>query len=127
MIARAWAAGIAMVGFFSAASPLATAAEAQGGRAAQTQNVDAMTERLFTRLFEGITLTAEQQKQVRSLIRETQSAQNIAANEPDGFDKIIALQAKRDSSLTVLLPPGKDRETFKARAAEMFPKKPPKP
>jgi hypothetical protein len=127
MIARARIAGVALGVFISAALPLAPAAHAQGGRAVETQNVDAMTDRLFKRLFEGITLTPAQQKQVRSLIRETQSAQNAAANEPDGFDKIIALQAKRDSSLTVLLPPGRDRETFRARAAEMFPKKPPKP
>ena len=81
-------------------------------------NVDS----LFHRLFDGITLSADQEAKARELLSRLaaeQLAQSATALQAalNSLPKRAALQAERDSALRALLTSDADRAAFDARAA----------
>ncbi|HEY4219103.1 MAG TPA: hypothetical protein VGM67_18300 [Gemmatimonadaceae bacterium] len=108
----------------SAAHVQPVAAQTGGGRGGpgmQYADSATATNVIYARLFAGIKLTPKQESKAKGLIWETESAQQAAAQQPDGFDTVRALQATRDSALALVVPAGPDRAKFEANAAKMRP------
>jgi hypothetical protein len=75
----------------------------------------------YPQLFGNIQLTPDQEAKAKVLIWRTQSAQLVAAREPNGYAKIVQLQVVRDSALSTLLTNDADRAKFEANAAKVRP------
>ena len=76
---------------------------------------------IYPRLFGNMKLSPEQEAKAKVLIWHTQAAQTAAVGTPNGYDKIIKLQAVRDSALTAMFTNDADRAAFEANAAKMRP------
>jgi hypothetical protein len=76
----------------------------------------------YPQLFGNIKLSPDQEAKAKVLIWHTQSAQTAAVREPNGYDKIIQLQAVRDSALSALLTNDADRAALEANAAKVRPR-----
>lgn len=108
---------------------IGSVAHAQSERAARPADGERVAVNTVGRLFEGILLTPEQHQRAVAIVKDAQTEQQklLGQNTRQAWDRIVALQVTRDSSLRVLLTSDADRLTFEKRAAEMMPKPPPTP
>ena len=107
---------------------VSTVASAQSERAAQG-GPERLAVNTVAHLFEDIQLTSEQHRRAVAIVQEAQTEQRklLPLMTRAAWDRIVALQIARDSSLKALLTSDAQRTKFEKRAAEMMPKPPPLP
>ena len=75
---------------------------------------------LIATLFEGITLSAQQNQQAREIITRAIDAQlGITLRNTDGWDRVMEVHAERDAELRCLLTCDHDRSMFDNRSTEL--------
>lgn len=105
------------------APPPTDTAPAPGGRGGGAQGIPQPVDSFFKRLFEGITLTRDQEVKARDLLarlhqeqiaQDRSAAMSLVGNRLEG----VARNPQRDSALRTLLTNDADRATFDARVAQ---------
>ncbi|MBX3172920.1 MAG: hypothetical protein KF709_00760 [Gemmatimonadaceae bacterium] len=84
--------------------------------------IEEVSASLLKRLFDGITLSPEQQRRALAIIVEEHTAQRaLKAGDPEIWNKRKRLNFVRDSTLRMLLTTPADRERFERQAAPLRP------
>ena len=92
---------------------------AQGSQGAAKSRVGGavMEAAIYRTLFSGITLTPDQEKRARQVIKEEQAAQEaLRPGSPGLWEMRIKLNRTRDSTLNAILKTKQQKEKFEANA-----------
>lgn len=93
-------------------------------RAATTADSTLVRDNIYRRLFDGIELSADLQRQARLEIAECHTAQQsiLPITSDLKWRQLVALQDQRDSTLQALLTDAGDRKRFARNAEAMRPR-----
>ena len=112
---------IAIGTFLSAPRMVSTQA-----RAVTVADSATVAHNVYTRLFDGIELSAEQRRRAMKIIlKQVVEQASLQGDAREVWPRVVALMAKRDSSLSALLTSPADKAKFEKHALSSRPAPPP--